>query len=48
VRTFLGVLILGVLFSILSMAGLGVEWQIMLNGVIILAIVGVHSRVGIQ
>jgi hypothetical protein len=27
------------------MAGLGVEWQIMLNGVIILAIVGVHSRV---
>ena len=44
-RTFLGVLVLAVLFSILSMAGLGVEWQIMLNGVIILAIVGVHSRV---
>jgi len=44
-RTFLGVLVLAVLFSILSMAGLGVEWQIMLNGVIILAIVGLHSRV---
>ena len=47
-RTFLGVLVLAVLFSILSMAGLGVEWQIMLNGIIILAIVGVHSRVGLQ
>jgi ribose transport system permease protein len=47
-RTFLGVLVLAVLFSILSMAGLGVEWQIMLNGIIILAIVGVHSRIGFQ
>jgi ribose transport system permease protein len=47
-RTFLGVLILAVLFSILSMAGLGVEWQIMLNGIIILVIVGVHSRIGLQ
>jgi ribose transport system permease protein len=47
-RTFLGVLVLAVLFSVLSMAGLGVEWQIMLNGVIILAIVGAHSRVGTQ
>ena len=47
-RTFLGVLVLAVLFSILSMAGLGVEWQIMLNGIIILAIVGVHSRIGLQ
>ncbi|MCK4788401.1 MAG: ABC transporter permease [Desulfobacteraceae bacterium] len=45
-RTFLGVLVLAVLFSILSMAGLGVEWQIMLNGLIILAIVGLHSRIG--
>jgi ribose transport system permease protein len=43
-RTFLGVLILSVLFSILIMAGLGVEYQIMLNGIIILAIVGVYSR----
>jgi ribose transport system permease protein len=43
-KTFLGVLILSVLFSILIMAGLGVEWQIMLNGIIILAIVGVYSR----
>jgi ribose transport system permease protein len=47
-RTFLGVLVLAVLFSILSMAGLGVEWQIMLNGIIILAIVGLHSRIGFQ
>lgn len=47
-RTFLGVLVLAVLFSILSMAGLGVEWQIMLNGIMILAIVGVHSRIGLQ
>jgi len=47
-RTFLGVLILAVLFSILGMAGLGMEWQIMLNGVIILVIVGVHSRIGQQ
>ena len=47
-RTFLGVLVLAVLFSVLSMAGLGEEWQIMLNGVIILAIVGVHSWIGIQ
>lgn len=47
-RTFLGVLILAVLFSILSMAGLGVEWQIMLNGLIILAIVGIHSRIALQ
>lgn len=47
-RTFLGVLVLAVLFSILSMAGLGVEWQIMLNGLIILAIVGTHSRIGGQ
>lgn len=47
-RTFLGVLVLAVLFSILSMAGLGMEWQIMLNGIMILAIVGVHSRIGLQ
>jgi len=43
-RTFLGVLVLSVLFSVLSMAGLGVEWQIMLNGIIILVIVGTYSR----
>jgi len=47
-RTFLGVLVLAVLFSVLSMAGLGEEWQIMLNGIMILAIVGVHSRIGLQ
>jgi len=45
-RTFLGVLVLAVSFSILSMAGWRVEWQIMLNGLIILAIVGLHSRIG--
>jgi len=47
-RTFLGVLILAVLFSILSMLGLGVEWQIMLNGLIILAIVGFYSRLQVK
>ena len=43
-RTFLGVLVVSVLFSILSMLGLGVEWQIILNGLIILTIVGIYSR----
>jgi ribose/xylose/arabinose/galactoside ABC-type transport system permease subunit len=43
-RTFLGVLILSVLYSILIMAGLGVEWQIMLSGVIIIVIVGIYSQ----
>jgi ribose transport system permease protein len=43
-RTFMGVLIVGILFSILSMVGLGLEWQMMLSGVLILAIVGAHSR----
>ncbi|HEY44670.1 MAG TPA: ABC transporter permease, partial [Anaerolineae bacterium] len=43
-RTFLGVLILSILYSILIMAGLGVEWQIMLNGVIIISVVGVYSQ----
>lgn len=39
VRTFIGVLILVLLFSILSMVGLGAEWQMMLNGLIIICIV---------
>jgi ribose transport system permease protein len=43
-RTFLGVLILSILYSILIMAGLGVEWQIMLNGIIIISVVGVYSQ----
>jgi ribose transport system permease protein len=43
-RTFLGVLILSVLYSLLLMAGLGVEWQIMLNGVIIISVVAVYSQ----
>ena len=43
-RTFLGVLILSCLCSILLMAGLGVEWQIMLSGIIIISVVVVYSR----
>lgn len=43
-RTFLGVLILSVLYSLLLMAGLGEEWQIMLSGVIIISVVGVYSQ----
>ena len=43
-RTFLGVIILSFLYSILIMAGLGVEWQIMLTGVIIISVVGVYSQ----
>jgi ribose transport system permease protein len=47
-RTFLGVLILSILYSILIMAGLGVEWQIMLSGVIIISVVGVYSQTKIR
>jgi ribose transport system permease protein len=47
-RTFLGVLILSVLYSILIMAGLGVEWQILLSGVIIISVVGVYSQTRIR
>jgi len=43
-RTFLGVLILSSLCSILLMAGLGVEWQIMLSGIIIISVVVIYSR----
>jgi ribose transport system permease protein len=43
-RTFLGVLILSSLYSILLMAGLGVEWQIMLSGIIIISVVALYSR----
>jgi len=43
-RTFLGVLILSILFSIVIMAGLGVEWQIMLTGIIIISVVGIYSQ----
>ena len=43
-RTFLGVLILSSLCSILLMAGLGVEWQTMLNGIIIISVVVIYSR----
>ncbi|MGD8813212.1 MAG: ABC transporter permease [Anaerolineales bacterium] len=44
VRSFLGVLILASLYSILLMAGFGVEWQIMLNGIIIISVVVIYSR----
>jgi ribose transport system permease protein len=47
-RTFLGVLILSVLYSILSMAGLGVEWQIMLSGLIIISVVAIYSQATAQ
>jgi ribose transport system permease protein len=43
-RTFIGVLILSVLYSLLLMAGLGEEWQIMLSGVIIISVVGIYSQ----
>jgi ribose transport system permease protein len=44
VRTFLGVLILSCLYSILLMAGLGDEWQIMLSGIIIISVVVIYGR----
>jgi ribose transport system permease protein len=47
-RTFLGVVILSILYSILIMAGLGVEWQIMLSGLIIITVVGVYSQARTQ
>lgn len=47
-RTFLGVLLLSILYSVLIMAGLGVEWQIMLSGVIIISVVGVYSQTRIR
>jgi len=43
-RTLLGVLVLAFLFSILSMVGLKLEWQMILNGIIILLVVGIHGR----
>ncbi|HEY71017.1 MAG TPA: ABC transporter permease [Anaerolineae bacterium] len=43
-RTFLGVLILACLYSILLMAGLGDEWQIMLSGIIIISVVVIYGR----
>lgn len=43
-RTFLGVIVMSTLFSVLGMVGLHEEWQVMLNGVIILVIVGVYSK----
>jgi ribose transport system permease protein len=43
-RTFLGVLILSSLCSILLMAGLGVEWQIMLSGITIISVVVIYGR----
>lgn len=42
-RTFLGVLILSILDSMLIMVGLGFEWKMILQGVIIVVVVGVYS-----
>lgn len=42
-RTLVGILILAIMGSILSMVGLGEEWQMMLNGLIIIIIVGSSS-----
>jgi ribose transport system permease protein len=44
-RTFLGVIFLSVLYSVLSMVGIPEEWQIMFNGLIILLIVGSYSKI---
>jgi ribose transport system permease protein len=43
-RTFLGVIFLSVLYSILNMVGIQEEWQIIFNGLIILLVVGSYSR----
>ncbi len=43
-KTMLGVIVTSVLYSVLGMIGLHEEWQVMLNGVIILVIVGAYSR----
>jgi ribose transport system permease protein len=42
-RTFLGVLILSILNSILVVAGLGFEWKMIMHGAIIVIVVGVYS-----
>jgi len=44
-NTFLGVLVLSLISSILSMIGLGHEWQMIASGMIILLIVGLYSKV---
>ena len=43
-RTFLGVVFLSILYSVLNMIGLHVEWQVIFNGLIILLIVGSYSK----
>jgi ribose transport system permease protein len=42
-RTFVGVLILSIINSLLVMAGLGFEWKMIVHGVIIVTVVGVYS-----
>jgi ribose transport system permease protein len=42
-RTFIGVLILSILNSLLVMAGLGHEYKMIMHGVIIIIVVGVYS-----
>lgn len=44
INTFLGILILSTLYSLLSMAGMGENTRSILNGVIILAVVALYSR----
>ena len=43
-RTFLGVVFLSILYSVLNMIGLHEEWQGIFNGLIILIIVGSYSK----
>ncbi|MGM0366219.1 MAG: ABC transporter permease [Actinomycetota bacterium] len=43
-RTFLGVVFISILYSILNMVGLHEEWQVIFNGLIILIIVGLYSK----
>lgn len=43
-RTFLGVVFLSVLYSVLNMVGLQEEWRVIFNGLFILLVVGSYSR----
>lgn len=45
-HTFLGVIALSILFSVLAMMGFHEEWQVLLKGVIILLIVGAYNKIG--
>jgi ribose transport system permease protein len=43
-RTFIGVLMVAILDSIMVMAGLGQEWKMIMHGIIIIIVVGVYSQ----